>query len=96
MTSIDPDILSAEDKSRALNAVNLIKQKRDGKIKVRTCADGSKKKRYLGKDESVASPTVSLEYLFTMLVIDAYEERGISTFYIPGAYLHAVMGGDKT
>ena len=76
--------------------MKIIKQKRDGKIKGITCVYGRKKKRYLGKDESVASPTVSLEYLFTMLVIDAYEERGISTFYIPGAYLHAVMGGDKT
>ena len=62
----------------------------------RTCADGSKQKRYLGKDESVASPTVSPESLFTTLVIDAHEERDITTFEIPGAYLHAEMPVDKT
>ena len=78
-----------------LNAVNLIKQKRDGTIKGRTCADGSKQKICLGKDESVASLTVSLESLFTTLVIDAYEERDIATFDIPGAYLHAEMPADK-
>ena len=61
VTEIDPNILSAEDKAKALNAVNLIKQMRDGTIKGRTCADGSEQKTYLGKDESVASPTVSLK-----------------------------------
>ena len=85
VTVIDPDILSAEDKSRALNAANFIKQKRDGTIKGRKWYDGSKQKRYLVNDESVASPTVSLESLFTTLVIDTYEERDIATFNIPGA-----------
>ena len=70
MTAIDSDILSAEEKSKALNAVNIIKQKIDGTIKGRTCADGSNQERYLEKDESVASHTVSLESIFTTLVID--------------------------
>ena len=43
VTEINPDALSAEDKAKSLNAVNLIKQKQDGTIKGRTCADGSKK-----------------------------------------------------
>ena len=49
----------------------------------------------MGEDESVAFPTVSLEPLFTTLVIDVYEERNIATFDIPGAYLHAKMPADK-
>ena len=96
VTAVDPDILIADDKAKALNAVNLIKQKRDGTIKVITCADGSNQKIYLGKDEIVASPTVSLESLFTTLVIYVYKERGIATFYITGAYLHVKMPADKT
>ena len=80
VTAINPDTLSAEDKAKSLNAVNLIKQKRDGTFKGRRCADGSKQKRYLGKYEIVASPTVSLESLFTTLVIDAHEERDVATF----------------
>ena len=95
MTSIYPDILSVEDKAKALNAVKLVKLKIDGKINGRTCADGSKQKRYFGKDESVASPTVSLESLFTKLVIDVYEEHNIANFDIPGAYLHTEMTEDK-
>ena len=95
VNAIDPDILSVEEKVMALNAVNLIKQKIDGKIKGRICADGSKQKRYLVKYESVALPTISMESLFTTLVVDAYEEHDIATFYIPGAYLHAEMLADK-
>ena len=83
VTAINTETLSAEDKANLLNAVNIIKQKRDGTIKGRTCADGGKQKRYLGRDESVASPTVSLESFFTNLVIDVYEERDIATFDIP-------------
>ena len=96
VTEIGPDILSAEEKSKALTAVKIIKQKRDGTIKGRTCADGGNHKIYLVKDESVASPTISLESLFTTLVIDAYEERDIATFNIPETYLHSNMPADKT
>ena len=85
MTEIDPDILSAEDKAKAINVVKIIKKKKDGSLKGRIFYDGSKKKMYLGKNESVVLPTVSLKSLFATLVIDAYEERDIATFNIPGA-----------
>ena len=49
----------------------------------------------MGKDESVASTTVSMESIFKTIVIDAYEEHDIATFDIPGAYLHAKMPADK-
>ena len=51
--TIDPSTLSNEEKSRALEAVNLIKKKRRGKIKGRTCANGSKQKRYLKHGETI-------------------------------------------
>ena len=43
---INPDTLSFYDKKNVLEAVNLIKEKRCGKIKGRTCIDVSKKKKY--------------------------------------------------
>ena len=55
---IDPKTLSFQDKKKALDAVNLIEEKRDGRIKGRTCANGSKQQRYLTYGESVASPSV--------------------------------------
>ena len=55
----------------------------------------SKKHRYLREDESAYSPTVSLEGLVVTLVIDAYENRDVATFDIPGAYFYAPNPSDK-
>ena len=38
---ISNEELSSEDRNKALEAVNLIKEKRRGNIKERTCANGS-------------------------------------------------------
>ena len=47
VTPINPDTLSFDDKSKVLEAVNVIKEKICVKIKGRTCAYGSKKKQYI-------------------------------------------------
>ena len=47
------------------------------------------------EDESIASPTVSVEVLFTPLVIDAMEGISITVFDIPGAFLQPEMPGDN-
>ena len=39
----------------------------------------------------MSSPTASLESLLTTLLIDAYEERDVATFDVPGAYLQASL-----
>ena len=72
----------------------LIKGK-NGIVKGRTCENGSKQNIFFREVEIVASPTISLEGLFTTLVIDVYEGREVDTFDIPGAYLHADMPKDK-
>ena len=92
---IDYDDLTEEERREALESVNLIKKKRSGVMKGRTCADGSRQRRYLKPDESVASPTLATESLMCSSVIDAYERRDVAFFDIPGAYLHALMPNDK-
>ena len=92
---IDPNTITWDEKRRALEAVNLIKKKRCGRIKGRTCADGSKQKRYLKHGESISSPTVSLEAIVGTLLIDAREGRDVAIFDIPGAYLQAEMPKEK-
>ena len=47
VTPINTETLSFYYKSKALEAVNLIKEKICGKIKGRTCTDGGKKKIHL-------------------------------------------------
>jgi hypothetical protein len=87
--------LTKKEKREALEAVNLIKRKRCGKLKGRTCANGSKQRKYLKIDETVYSPTCTTEGLITTLVVDAMEERDIAIFDVQGAYLQTKMPQDK-
>jgi len=81
--------LTPKEKREALEAVNLIKEKRDGDIKGRTCADGSGQRRFLKEGEEYSSPTSALESILSTLAIDAMEERDTAIADVPGAYLHA-------
>ena len=82
--------LTATQKREALRAVNLIKEKRCGKLKGRTCADGSTQRKYFSK-EKTSSPTVSTDALMLSIIIDAYEKRDVATADVVGAYLNADM-----
>ena len=91
----DPTELTAKDMREALEAVNLIKEKRNGELKGRTCVNGARQRKYLKDEENISSPTASLEAIFTTLVIDAIEERDVAVVDVPGAYLHAEWPAGK-
>ena len=91
----NPDLLTIDQKQQVMYAVNLIKLKRNGRVKGRVCADGSIQRNYLAEDENVASSTVSLEIVHVSLAIDAHEQRFIAITDIPGAYLHTGLPEDK-
>ena len=91
---INPDLLTPEQKRNALRAVNLIKIKRCGKVKGRTCADGSPQRKFIPREEAT-SPTLSMEALMGLLLINAYEGRDVAIFDVPGAYLHAKIPDSK-
>ena len=78
-----------------MEAVHLIKEKRDGKVKGRTCANGSKQRQYLKEGDTVVSPAVSMEGIFLTFLIAPYEGRKVVLFDIPGAFLQAEMSEDK-
>jgi hypothetical protein len=80
--------LTREEKNAALGYLMYLKEKSDGRIKGRGCADGRKQREYITKSEA-ASPTVSVEAVFITSVIDALEMRDVGVADIPGAYLHA-------
>ena len=92
--SLNPDLLTPDQKRNALRAVNLIKIKRCGKVKGRTCADGSPQRKYVSRDEDT-SPTLSIEALMGLLLINAFEGRDVVIFDVPGAYLHAKIPDSK-
>ena len=91
---IDPNTLTEEQKQRALDTINTIKQKRCGKVKGRTVGDGRKQRGYVSKEES-SSPTPSLLALLTTMVIDAVEGRDVAIYDIPGAFLQSRFPDSK-
>ena len=88
---IDSSKLTKLEKRAALDAVNLIKEKINGDITGRTCANDAKQRRYIKVGEITYSPTLSLVSILTTLTVDAYESRDVEIIDVPGAYLHADM-----
>ena len=79
-----------EQKRAALNAIDLIKHKRCGKVKGRTVADGRKQRPYFEKHDST-SPALSFEGFIASIAIDAMEERDVAITDVAGAFLKADM-----
>ena len=77
-------------KKLALQHLIFLKQKRCGKINGRRCVDGRFKRKYLIKYDTRA-PTISMEAIFLMFLIDAMEHREVATVDIPGEFIQADM-----
>jgi len=90
MVLVLKDEMSLEDRRKALRYLMFIKEKRDGAIKARGCADGRPQRQYTEKGDAI-SPTVSLEAMMMSCCIDAKEGRYVVVTDIPGAFLHADM-----
>ena len=67
-----------------------LKKKRCGTIKGRGCADGWKQQAYITKEEST-SPTISMEAMFLMAVVDAWENCKVVVLDVPGAFMQVDM-----
>ncbi|KAI2491008.1 Reverse transcriptase (RNA-dependent DNA polymerase) [Fragilaria crotonensis] len=85
---LDPTKLTRKKQKRAaIRALNRFKEKRDGTLKGRTCADGrSQRNLYDNK-----SQTASTDALLPTIIIDAYEARDVGTADVVGADLKALM-----
>ena len=79
--------LTRESIARAMRIITIIKEKRCGMLKGRSCVDGRPQWAYISKEEA-ASPTTALESLLMTLTIDAWEERDVATADVVGAYLN--------
>jgi hypothetical protein len=77
--------LSDNDKKKALSLLILLRQKKNGEVKARSCANGNPQREHIAKEEA-AAPTVALESVFLTLTIDAKENREVVTNNIPGAF----------
>ena len=91
---IDAKSLTTMEKEQALEAVNLIKEKRNGDLKGHTCGNGAQQRRFMKEDDDILSPTASLDAISTTLAIDTHEERDVAIVNVSGAYLHAEEEND--
>eukprot|EP00934_Nitzschia_sp_Nitz4_P004202 Nitzschia sp. Nitz4//scaffold466_size5842//986//4399//NITZ4_009198-RA/size5842-processed-gene-0.7-mRNA-1//-1//CDS//3329552510//4192//frame0 len=91
---IDANHLTPLELKRAMSTITILTQKRDGRIKSRTCVDGSSQRPYVAKEDA-ASPTVATESLFITAVIDANEHRDIMTADIPNAFVQTMVPETK-
>ena len=71
-TPVHAHELTREQRVQALSSLMFLTQKRDGKIKGRACANGSKQREYINK-ESATLPTVAMDSLMIKAAIDAVE-----------------------
>lgn len=85
--------LSSADRRAALQYLMFLKQKRNGLIKGRGCADGRKQRAYVTKDET-SSPTISTEAVLLIATIAAKERRDVATVDIPGAFMQTDLDGE--
>jgi hypothetical protein len=84
---LDPKTLTHKQKRSALRSINLFKEKRNGRLKGSTVADGRPHRALYQKSDI----TVSSEALLLSLLIDAHEGRDVATADVVGAYLRAYM-----
>ena len=84
--------ITPENRKKALRLVQLIKEKRCGKIKGRTCADGRKQRSYIA-EEDATSPTVHGEAVLISCMMDGHERRYVATADVPGAFLNIDIDG---
>jgi Reverse transcriptase (RNA-dependent DNA polymerase) len=87
---LDAFTLTDKQKADSLRALSVIKEKRDGRLKGRTVADGSAQKGKFSKSET-GSPTAASDVVILTSMIDAYKNRDVAVADVTGAYLHAHM-----
>ncbi len=95
---IHPNDITPSEKKKVMGSHTFVVEKRDGRKKGRTVADGSTQRSYVDKDDA-ASPTASTEAVLLTGVIDAKEGRDVMTADIPNAFVQtdveATKSGDR-
>ena len=81
---INPNTMTTTERKKAMESLIFLTEKRDGRIKARTCANGSVQRQWMDKEDS-ASLTTGLESVTA--TIDAEEERDVATVDIPNAFI---------
>ena len=81
--------MSWEENNKALESLLFITEKRNGNIKARKVADGSKQRTctVYNKDDG-SSPTVTTESIFFTRVVDTRKFRAVAVLDVDNVFLH--------
>ena len=82
----DSASLTHKECPQALSTVVFMKEKRNGKIKIRSCIDGVPQREYI-KKEDAASPTIATDSVFVTGIINAHKGRENMSFDITGDFV---------
>ena len=98
--------LTKDERKKILDAITLIEEKRDGRVKSRVVANGKKqrpKEKETLDDEinktiedRTASPTAHQESITLTSIIDAKERRAVATGDIPNAFMQTDVNKSDT
>ena len=87
-TPLDLKYMNKEDHKNGLYDIDLIKEKRTGKLKGRKVVDG-RKQRPLYDKYDISSPALSQDDFLGTLVIDRHKNRYVGITDIVGAFIKA-------
>jgi len=94
---LDASQLTREEKKKAIEALMFLTEKRDGRIKARKCAIGSKQRTFEGYQKSDGTaPTVKTDSVMITAALEAHERRDVATLDIPGAFLNTDLTDEDT
>jgi hypothetical protein len=82
------------ERKRAMESLIFLAEKKDGRIKARTCANGSTQRDYIDRDDA-ASPTATNESILITGAIEAKQGRDVMTADIPNAFVQTTLEGMK-
>ena len=82
--------MTPDEERKAQEALLFLTEKRDKTIKGRMVYNGKPTRQWLNKEDS-ASPTVSLESIMLLAIIDAKEGRDVMSADVPNAFIQTSM-----
>ena len=87
---IHANTLSEEERKQVLKSILFLVEKRDGTIKSRHVADGSRQWNWISSEDT-SSPTVLTELVLLLAVINAKEHQDVAVTDIPNAFIQTEM-----
>jgi hypothetical protein len=78
------------ERKRAMESLIFLVEKHDGRLKARTCANGSTQHAYMERDDA-ASCTAMTESILITSTIDAKQKRDLMTADIPNAFVQTAI-----